>query len=339
MRRLMHFTKQAVSSGLYFSGLLSLIARIRLRNRIPVLMYHRVIDDQHAPLVHSSSGIVVSKDVFEMQMAAVRQWFNPITIEDFVNCVRSGRRVPDRSCLVTFDDGWIDNYEIALPILRQFDIPAVVFLPTHYVSADRMFWQEELLVSMTTVVESSDANNMALLRQILESGGRSYEISADGIRSYITDLKTKSDADINIILENVRRSFSLGSEADHYNRFLTWPQIKKMLQQGFSFGSHAITHRALDKLSEQDCRNELRQSREAIEEKTAMPVSSLAYPNGNHDPNVVREARDAGYEVAFTTIPGLFDQNADPLRVPRINIHDNNSSTKSRFLCAAICLF
>ena len=339
MRKAVHFVKQMVATGLYLSGALSLIARTRLRHRMPVLMYHRVIDDQHVYDVHSSSGIIVSKDVFRMQMATIRQWLNPIGIDEFVECLRSGRGIPQRSCLVTFDDGWVDNYDIALPIIREFTIPAVVFLPTNYISADKMFWQEELLVSMSDAIASADEERLAMVSEILNSGSQSYELTMDGVRTYISDLKTGHDSDIDEMLGRIRKITPAESELQHYNRYLTWSQVKEMQEQGLSFGSHAVSHRALDKLSERDCRNELRTSRRIIEEKIALPVLSLAYPNGNYNADVVREARDAGYEVAFTTEPGFFDRNADPLRVPRMNIHDINSSTKSRFLCATLGLF
>ena len=92
-------------------------------------------------------------------------------------------------------------------------------------------------------------------------------------------------------------------------------------------------------MSDERCRQELRQSRTQLEAELGEPIRAIAYPNGDHDEQVMRETRDAGYALAFATTSGLYNRHADPLSIPRMNVHENNSRDKALFLCATINLF
>ena len=141
MHRLRAILKRCIAYGLYYSGALWAYRRVVLRNRAIVLMYHRVLPA--AADSFSASGIVVSPSVFTANMRFLRRHFTPLSADEFQSCLDRGR-FPTGACLVTFDDGWQDNEQHALPILQSIGVPAVLFVATGYIGTGNTFWQERM---------------------------------------------------------------------------------------------------------------------------------------------------------------------------------------------------
>ena len=339
MRRLFRIVKLLAALLLHHTGLLRVILDNRLRNQSIVLTYHRVIDKERAPLTNSHPGIVVSDIAFEMHMRILRRNFNPISLQELQAHLEKGTRLPERSCLVTFDDGWLDNYEIAFPILQKYEIPAVIFLPVSYISGDSMFWQEEVRMMLSRMLSSEDDKQLAKLARILESDRTFRKPTNADIRSYVAKLKALSDAEINRALELVRGEFGSDDPPQHYNRYLTWEQALEMQAAGITFASHALSHRILCGLSDAECRTELVTSQKILEEQLGHSVCAIAYPNGGFDERVMRETEKAGYSIAFSTRGGFLQSSCNPLAIPRNNIHNENARIEAQFMCACARLF
>ena len=109
-----------------------------------------------------------------------------------------------------------------------------------------------------------------------------------------------------------------------YRRFLKWPQVSELIKQGFSIGSHSCRHLDLDKVSESELEIEMRRSKECLETRLAVPVTSFAYPRGKYNEEVVMAAEKAGYRTAFTTVPGINGQHMNALRLKRTVIAAND---------------
>lgn len=339
MRNLFKILKGLAAATLRRTGMMSLLIDLKLRNRVSVLMYHRIVNDAQLPTTDSSPGIIVSDTAFEFQMRTLRQHFNPISIDEFEEHLTRKMPIPPRSCLVTIDDGWIDNYDFAFPILKKYEIPAVIFVPTDYISAGNLFWQEELLMRLTWLLRSGDEAQIKVLAEILQLNKPPGLIDIEDIRNYVIRLKTSDYSYIGQHLERLRADLHPFGEFEHYNRYMTWEQVTEMSEAGISFASHAMSHRILCRLSDADCSRELTESRRIIEDKLGNDVHTITYPNGNHDQRVMKLARDAGYTIGFGTQNGLCGGDADPLSIPRMNVHGNNSRTESLFMSTCINLF
>lgn len=339
MRKIFAIVRQLAALSLHHTGLLRVILENRLRDQSVILTYHRVIDDERALLTNSHPGIVVSDIVFEMHMRTLRRRFNPISLHEFQTHIVQRAALPERSCLVTFDDGWIDNYEIAFPILQKYEIPAVIFLPVNFISSDAMFWQEEMRMILTRMLSSDDEMQLAKLIKILESESTFRKPTNEDIRSYVEKLKDLSDGEIDLALELVRREFGSRDESPHYDRYLAWEQVLEMQAAGITFASHALSHRRLCGLSDAQCRTELVTSQTILEERLGHPVRAIAYPNGDYDERVMKEAKKAGYSMAFSTRGGFVQPSCNSLAVPRNNIHNNNARTEAQFMCTCARLF
>ena len=115
--------KRLLTATLYFSGVAWLVSAWLFRRRALVLMYHRVLPDRPAPDAYSADAIVVTPETFERHMRFLRRFFTPVDGEQLRAMLRGEAPWQPRACLVTFDDGWFDNFEHALPVLRRERVP------------------------------------------------------------------------------------------------------------------------------------------------------------------------------------------------------------------------
>jgi len=335
MRYLRKTIKLCIAYSLYYSGILYLLCLVKLRNRAVVLTYHRVIAAERLAQSHSTPGIIVHEKVFAAHLPVIKRFLRPLPIAQFLEHLEAGKQLPSRSCLVTFDDGWIDNYETAYPLLRQQHVPALIFLPYDYISGTAMFWQEELQLRLSRMLESQDPGDSAYVAELL---GRESP-SGTHIREYISALKQLGYDELDRILGQVRTRSAGIDPGGHYDRYISWEQATEMQGSVVSYGSHAISHRILTRLTAEECRQELARSRQLLETRLHSPVLTLAYPNGDHDAQVERMAHEAGYRLAFTTQRGFVHRDSPAMALPRINIHNNASSNKALFLCTILNIF
>ncbi|HEY0687076.1 MAG TPA: polysaccharide deacetylase family protein [Steroidobacter sp.] len=331
--------RRLIASVLYYSGALWLLAARNLRGRIVVLMYHRVLPKNVDS--HSARAIVVSVETFKRQMRFLRRFFNPLTLEEFNEVLQGRRPLPRNACLVTFDDGWFDNHAYALPLLREHNVPAVIFAATGYVGTEHCFWQERLTRALFLLRKQAKA--AALLSEIGgEHLARVDDVSArDAVRSLVTQIKSRPAAEIESV---TARAFELLRECslptDHGDdRFLTWQEAEELAHsEVVRIGSHAHSHTPLPRLTQIDLQKELIESRNELMQRLRSPIESFAYPNGDYSPESVSSVRQAGYSLAFTTDVGYAHPGSDPLRIPRVNIHEGGTATSAEFLCRILRL-
>ena len=336
MHKTWHLLKLLVASILVYSGLLRLIVRRKLRNRVVILTYHRVLDQQRHVASHSVDGIVVSDHTFEKNLEVLRNYFEIISLQDLQDSIYENGRIPSGACAITFDDGWLDNYEVAFPILRNHHVPATIFLPVAFIDNTKMFWQEELMMQLSLILECGNDEDLLFLKKLTSSEERP---DVKMIRHFISQLKAGSNTTVEKVLEKVRMQLGETAEIRHYNRYMTWAQLHEMASNDIFCGSHCVSHRRLTRLSAAECAQELSLSREELESRLGIPVTTLAYPNGDCNDAIKAQAKEAGYKLAFTTETGMLSANSDLLAIPRVNIHESCASNNAMFLCTVLGIF
>jgi peptidoglycan/xylan/chitin deacetylase (PgdA/CDA1 family) len=220
---------------------------------------------------------------------------------------------------VTFDDGWQDTYTRAYPALKKFSIPATVFLATGSMEHRGGFWVEEVKKAWS-IPERRTHMISAASKASNESNHRFTEI--ENIVEWLKHMPAaKRDPLLTQLL--LPTSDSKAGE-DLVDSMLTWQQAIEMGDNGIDIGAHTVTHPLLSYESDPDVERELCQSKQTLEEKLRKPVRAFAYPNGNWDERVRKLVKQAGYERAFTTRPGWYDQRQDPYTIRRILLHEGN---------------
>jgi peptidoglycan/xylan/chitin deacetylase (PgdA/CDA1 family) len=345
---LRHTIKIVVAHTLYYLGLLQLWQSIVTRRKAVVLMYHRVLSSEERRRTASHPGIVVDRDTFARQMHVLKRRFVVLSVDEFA--ARMQRRLPfdNSSCLITFDDGWRDNFTNALPILRELRLPALIFLPVSYIGRRRLFWQEmltHLLVRVVHEVRQAPVRQdrfRALLAPVgLESvinltddDPRLSIIGAVGTRkmvpaSVLEKLSAALAAELGVALD----------ELDDTDSFMDWTQVAAMAQQGVAFGGHGAEHYLLTEVPADQAQADIRTSKEVIDRTFAGTVPTFSYPNGSWSPELAERVKCSGYRLAFTTNPGLVTCNDHMYTIRRVNIHEDVTDTTPMFLARIVGLF
>lgn len=285
---------------------LSATARVLAPGRcLRILAYHRVLDIPPDGFPFDLELVSAYTAAFRQQMAHLRKSWSPISLSAALDCIDAGRELPARSVVVSFDDGFSDNYTHAFPILREFDIPAVIFVSTHFVDAQRTLWFDELAHAVLTTTQR--LLNLPWQRALLvppDEAGRRV-LLADLLRRF----KTMKNEQRLAMLESIATQLRCPPPARPHalSGPLNWEQIAEMASQGIEIGSHTLTHPILATLDPLEAHRELADSRTRIETQLQRPVTLLAYPVGGRrsfNAKIAAMAERIGYRAACCYISG-----------------------------------
>jgi peptidoglycan/xylan/chitin deacetylase (PgdA/CDA1 family) len=290
-------------------------------SRLPVLTFHRVL--AAGPDYAFDDGVVDTDPLsFERQLAVIREHFSPVTLADVRSFLDADRPLPRNPVMITFDDGYLDNLHVALPLLRRHRVPATFFIATDYVTHRRVFWWDRI----AHVVKSSRARTIALdypWPVVLDvSSGASRAVT---IRSLLRTVKRTVGLDLERFLDEVTRAAGVAWSAQRERRLadellMSWDQIRTLEREGMAVQSHTRTHRILQTLTPESLVDELAGSRDDLERELGHRIDTISYPAGHviGDRDDLRAALlAAGYTLGFTNTTG-----AQPVRgayIDRLN--------------------
>lgn len=288
------------------------------------LMYHRICPDQteHDQV---SKGFAPNRDLsvalsaFDEQMAYVAQRFNCLSLPEAVEQLARGK-LPPRSLIVTFDDGYLDNLTLALPILRKYAVPATVYIATGLINQDSLPWWYELedLIASTQ--------------------GFSFQWRGEALQVPTTDTESKRQAFDKLnpmlkLMDPVEQARFMGllregsiTHTQQQAQFMNRRQLMELAADPLiTIGAHTHHHLALSTLNDIRLRHEMIRSRELLEAWLSRSVEHLAYPYGGHRHASTREfqaADELGFSSAVTTRLGHFQafHRKHRLALPRIGI-------------------
>ncbi|BDD87627.1 polysaccharide deacetylase [Desulfofustis limnaeus] len=335
MQRLFNLLRLVWAELLYRTGILFVLKAWVLRRRAVVLMYHRVLTPEERNRSFSAEGIVVGVETFTWQMQAAKELFRVVSLPEFLESLRQGTGFSDGTCLITFDDGWSDNYRNAFPVLQRLQIPATIFLPMDFIGSGKMFWREEMAAALWAAAQGRDAESLELLRELaVEQLARmSFPEAKRVIEAYITGLKERPVDYRQEVAERLSAFAARKRSRNHdVDSFIDWEQAKLMRDYGISFGSHSYYHPILTELESDAVAAEAICSRLVLERWFPGDPLVFCYPNGDYDETVSREVATAGYAAAFTTEPGFVAGGDDPLTIKRVNIHEDMTKSRALFL-------
>lgn len=290
---------------------------------LPILAYHRVWDiDDEDQFPYDVELVSASLADFAWQMAHVAEHFTPITFATLERILDGSTPAPRRPLLITFDDGFEDNYQHAFPILRALNIPATIFLSTDYIGSSRTYWFDAVAHWLLT----TDAQCVELpgSEQRLELTNVASRRAA--IAEFLERLKRIPNDQRLLALHALARQTGgqLDMTAASQSSPMNWRQVREMSAAGIEFGSHTVSHPILSNLDDEVLRWELSASKRVIEEQTGQRVTTLSYPVGYSfafNDQVCATARDVGYRFATSYISGSNSlPSLDPFRLRRLHV-------------------
>jgi peptidoglycan/xylan/chitin deacetylase (PgdA/CDA1 family) len=303
-----------------------------MRRRFLVLTYHRVLASTDPQLRDDPTAAD-----FDRQLGALAQRFNVLRLDEAVERCRKHSLPPATLC-ITFDDGYADNREVALPVLQRHGVPATFFVATRFLDGGRM-WND-------TVIEA-----LRRLPGTTFDGRRSSEpaLSALGELPITTadQRHTAAQAIIRAIkhLDPARRQGVVDAIADPVRDLLpnhlmmTTAQVRELHAAGMAIGAHTVSHPVLTAIDEAAATREMADSRAQLQAITGAPVALFAYPNGrpndDYDARHTAIVRQLGFAAAMSTAPGFVDAHSDFAQLPRVTAWDYRPVTLTARLLRA----
>jgi peptidoglycan/xylan/chitin deacetylase (PgdA/CDA1 family) len=298
---------------------------------LTVVNYHRIDDPDQLGLDSFRPNISAHPTAFAQQMDYLGRWFNVVSLKDVVKWLNGEGCLPPYAALITFDDGYLDNYTQAYPILRQCNFPAIIFLTTGHIGTDNPFFWD--LVAYSFYHTGSD--------HVLFPNGQertwTNTTQRDQIcKELIESLKVLPDQEKQFWVNRLPEKLGVSIHQNYFrNLMINWDQVREMHKGGIEFGGHTINHPILSRISLEQALIEIEGSKTRIEKELGEPVLSFAYPNGmSHDLNgkIENLVARAGYRAAFTLQNGpslLREVKQNPYAIRRIFI--SHSHTLPRF--------
>jgi peptidoglycan/xylan/chitin deacetylase (PgdA/CDA1 family) len=299
--------KELLGRALYDSGLLRIAGRFAA-DSITVLTYHRIRPD------HACAEPPFDEDVFgptqacfAEQMTWLKSHLTVLSEVELLDLI--GRPAKGHFAVVTFDDGYRDNYELAWPVLRSLGIPAIFFVSPALIDARRLGWWDVIayLVKHSAKPQIEIRGEVASIRKLQ---GWMKSLPAAETENLIETLSQIAEV-------------PLPSSELQSGQLMTWDQIVEVSRNGIAIGSHTSTHRVLATLDEDRQWWELSESKAALERRLGQPVRTLAYPAGSHGNFTAASmqiAEECGYEGAFSFHSGGNRLGSiDPFDIHRIS--------------------
>jgi peptidoglycan/xylan/chitin deacetylase (PgdA/CDA1 family) len=284
------------------------------------LLYHRI-----ANLAADPFNLAVSPDHFSEQLDYIRRTCHPMRLVDLVDAMRE-RSLPHRAVAITFDDGYVDNFTHAYPLLKSFNIPATIFVTSEKVGSPYEFWWDDL-----ERVILVPPHLPARLR--ISINGHEYEWRLESVEQ-----RKSAHRDLGNLLKPVdangrdRILAELTSWADLERsgrsdyRAMTTSELLDVAQSDWiDIGGHTVTHPSLSTLSAEAQRAEIVGGLNRLESILGSHVLTFAYPFGTPQDFTDETAKivgDAGFSAAFTTVPGYIESGDNLFRLRRGPVFD-----------------
>lgn len=313
-----------------------------------ILLYHRISVQSSDPQLLS-----VTPDHFVEHMQILRQHYHPLSLQD----LRKRRALnfwPQGSVVVTFDDGYADNFQIAHKVLEDSDVPATIFVTSGMVDSTKEYWWDEV-----ERILFGESDLPALLKLVIDHKEYSWNLDTPSqkeplpkwnvLQSAIPNLRQQAYLDLMKLLHGMDVQTRESVIAD----LKTWAKIdsdqgredhlavnfdllRSFHKKGLiEIGAHTINHPLLASISLASQKAEIQGGKAALEDVLGYPVDSFAYPFGEHgdySQETVKLVREAGFKCACSNFPGLVNSLRDPYQLPRFVVRDWDGETFTRQL-------
>ena len=300
------------------SGLLKAYGSLRDHLTGPavrILAYHRVNPRYEFP----SDVPLTSLEDFEEEIRYLTRKYRVIPLMELCRNLTNPDRIPSDAVVITFDDGYRDNYRYAYPILQKYGAPATIFLATGHIGSGTPFWWDRLGYAVhKTAQERLSLNGLG-----------AYSLKTDrertvALRTISAKLKRLPDDEKNLAIEELVRRAGLDAPLELGREIvLSWDEVREMARNGISFGAHTEHHPILTRLSPDEARREIVQSQRRIQEKLDVPVNTFAYPNGwpkDYNEEIKSVLKENRFICAVAYAPSrLVHQGTDPFDLGRIS--------------------
>ncbi|MEO7325238.1 MAG: polysaccharide deacetylase family protein [Dokdonella sp.] len=296
-------------------GLLPLVQRVRnmVRTELRILAYHRVRDVVEEQFDFDLALVSATPEQFRAQVAWLKKEYTPVRLCDVIACINAERALPPKAAVITFDDGYDDNYHVAFPILRELGVPATFFVSTGYIDSGAPYAYDWLV----HMFHCSKAHQVVIPELRIETPMPAERGARAALAERVLDrIKTLPEAGQAAVMRRLEDDWSIAPAPHPDSRPMTWDQLREMQAAGMEIGSHGVHHWMLARLPHDVMIAEVAGSRATLERELGVPAQVISYPVGGPDAYsdaVVDEVRAQKFGIGCSYVSG---SNPWPLADP-----------------------
>jgi peptidoglycan/xylan/chitin deacetylase (PgdA/CDA1 family) len=284
-----------------------------IRNEFHVLAYHMVSQQPNGFYPE------IALQVFERHMQHVAKNYKVLPLTEIAERLRDGRSLA--GCMaITFDDGYLDNYSLAYPVLRKYSLPATVFLTTGCIDSGEAPWF--IMVRHAFKESKKDQIRVSFGARPVVLSMRTIQERYQVSERVMKHLKESANDERLDFLDELWDSLEVGSFEALRGMMLGWDKVREMGTQGIAFGAHTVTHPILSRVSSEMAEREIGESKGRIEAETGKPVTAVAYPFGkksHYDRSLFPVLERLGFSCALTTEGGRNGPGIGAFEINRTN--------------------
>lgn len=280
--------------------------------RLQILALHRILPHGQ----YFIPPMAFSEAVFSELIKKLSRSFHIMRLDQAVYAIQNKNELTHGLLALTFDDGYLDNFEAARPVLLKYGIPATFYVPTKPIDNGSAYWWDHL----HHVVQHYRNDFKSWL-----SSKTSLHVPASDLplHAYCRNLVQQ----LNSQPESIRSAFlqAMQQELGPYQGerlLMNWQEVRQLSQEGFEIGSHTMSHAPLTDLPDDQARKEIQQSKQVLAARIGSEVHGFCYPRGQFLNDHARMVQDSGYSYAVTTRFGSNNSQTDPFCLARRNIAD-----------------
>lgn len=299
-------------------SLLALASSSDSRARLSILIFHRVL-----PAADPLFPEEIDARRFDEICGWLQRWCNVLPLPDAFARLAAGT-LPARACAITFDDGYADNRNVALPILARHGLGATFFIATGFLDGGRM-WNDTVIEALRRTTKPQ-----LDLRDVLSAENAEAVLPAASVAErrravdwLLPRLKYLPSPERVAATERIA---AIAGVRLPDNLMMTSRQVREMHEAGMQIGAHTVSHPILAKLDVESARDEIAASKRFLEDLIGERVGWFAYPNGkpgtDYSAQSVELARAAGFDGAVSTAWGAADRASDRFQIPRFTPWD-----------------
>jgi len=287
--------------------------------KVVILAYHRIVNSPEFDPLNN----IITLSTFLRQIDKIAMRYPFVSLTELIKQGNAGQAKAGVKIILTFDDGYRENYEVIFPILRKKGLPATFFLSTDYIETGLLFWDWQLLnlLHKDNSIKSISMDGQIIQKKPFESRlafavrilKRMKAFTPKKRQEIIDSLKAKTEPSICYLKE----------------RCISWQEAKEMGAKGMEIGSHGISHRSLARMPSGEAVEEIKKSKEIIEQKISRPCHYFAFPFGSkydYSQELIDCVKGAGYKACLLNIHGYNHLEKDNFCFKRIIMEETTNT-------------
>jgi len=294
-----------------------------LDNPAVALLYHRVTDLEQDP-----QQLSVSPNNFFEQLTVIREKYNPLQIDEFTDLLMRRKQFPKKTIILTFDDGYADNFNEALPILESHSLQALFYIATEQLDSNKEFWWDEIERILLAKRFPGEKISLKYAERDLLMMTATLEQRVNAYQLLHPILKYATPGERDELISQLREQAGSSANGRVTHRVMTKGEIKKLANSTSAvIGAHTHRHPALSALSSQEQEEEINKSKNILKEIIGKKIDHFSYPFGSkkdYNQQSVKICEESGFKMVAANYYGQVHRWTDRFQFPRILVRNWN---------------